>query len=236
MPDKENGSKDLAKDMLVAMYQEEGTQARHHEEQRATVTNLSLSLAAILMAVIGALVGEHGGITYSILPLSVFLLIIASYGEKWTYKLFERSMQCYNRANAYKDLLDFLLTHEDMEDLFPKNKRDQLQKIRDYKDAAEGRKKALERKDGTGPLVPVVNFVAYTQLNPMKPEVYVTPLENAKHKMGDNKLLAEPDYDLYKLWAELYKYVRLFGILLSLLALPSLVTAVIKTASSYLVK
>jgi len=62
-------NKDALIDILWKMYEENVTEGRHHETQRATVTNLVIAIAAGVLA----LVTFDKGITLIDLPLTIFL-------------------------------------------------------------------------------------------------------------------------------------------------------------------
>ena len=92
-------------DSLWKMYQEQRTHIRHHESQRSSV-------AAALIAIAGALLGLitfDKAINLSDLPLTLFLLLIGSFGAIFSAKQYERSSLHTERASSYSDAIDELL-------------------------------------------------------------------------------------------------------------------------------
>jgi hypothetical protein len=223
-------------DVLIPLYQEESNQARHHEEQRSTGANIIFAIAAALLAVISGVAAIDGGINRDLLPLTISLIALSIAGSLLSKKHFERSMQNYARANAYRDCLVLLFNSDEINTLFPIDKRaKEIKGIGDLVEA-KGEQKKIEgslqklwkkfwygeyarmRKGGTGILEKEdLDQDKYTpeKLNPMKPEVYITPLENAKHRWVGVFYLASLLFDLYKLWNRLYLFLFIMGVILT---------------------
>jgi len=62
-------------DILFKLYEEQWTQVRHLEDQRATVTNLIVVIAS---AILGFIVQQ--GLSIEILPVSLLLIVLGVYG------------------------------------------------------------------------------------------------------------------------------------------------------------
>lgn len=87
--------------ILLKMYEEQRTQARHHESQRISVTNILITLTVASLGLIG-----HLRFQPEALPLAVFLVVIGVYGLITTWKLYERSRYHYARSSLYRDKVD----------------------------------------------------------------------------------------------------------------------------------
>lgn len=72
-------------DFLLKIYEEERTQARHTEEQRATITNFVILISA---AIIGFFATK--GVDKNSLMLAVLLVFLGVYGAIFCSKLYER--------------------------------------------------------------------------------------------------------------------------------------------------
>ena len=100
-------SQQMLKDVLMAMYQENATQCRHHELLRSTVTG---SIIAIDGVVLGLLtVGKH--IDTSILPILAFVIVLGFFAIFFARKQYERFNFHYERLRAYRDELDQLFAN-----------------------------------------------------------------------------------------------------------------------------
>jgi lysylphosphatidylglycerol synthetase-like protein (DUF2156 family) len=93
------------KDVLWGMYQEHCTQGRHHETQRATVTNLIIAVAAGVLA----LLTFDKAINKFDLPLTVFLFMLGLFGAAFSTKHYERWSLHMQRARSYRNKLDALM-------------------------------------------------------------------------------------------------------------------------------
>src|ERR687891_116676 len=92
------------RDILWGMYQEHCTQGRHHEDQRATMTNLIIAVAA---AVIGLLSFKE--LSRGVWPLSVFLTLLGFFGALFSLKHYERFRYHMKCAAQYRNTLEKLL-------------------------------------------------------------------------------------------------------------------------------
>lgn len=92
---------------LLRMYEEQRTQARHHETQRISITNILISLTVACLGLIG-----HLKFSLDALPIAIFLIVIGIYGAITTWKLYERSRYHYTRSSIYRDRIDFLSPNE----------------------------------------------------------------------------------------------------------------------------
>ncbi len=92
------------RDVLWGMYQEHCTQGRHHEDQRATVTNLVIALA---VAMIGLL--SYKDLSRTMWPLAVMVLLLGLFGALFSLKHYERFRFHMKCAGEYRDALEVLL-------------------------------------------------------------------------------------------------------------------------------
>ena len=90
-------------DILWNFYQEHCAWERHHENQRASVTNIFLLVAAGVLSVI-----TFDGITRSDLPLTIFLILQGMFGALFVSKQYELFAKHQNRAKTYRKALDEL--------------------------------------------------------------------------------------------------------------------------------
>jgi hypothetical protein len=88
-------------DILWNFYQEHCAWERHHEEQRASVTNILLVVAAGVLSVI-----TFGGISRSDLPLTIFLIMQGLFGALFVAKQYERFTRHQRLANVYREVLN----------------------------------------------------------------------------------------------------------------------------------
>lgn len=214
-----------AKDVLLQFYQEESNQARHHEEQRSTAANITFAIAGALLAIITAVSSINGKVSWTMFPLIVGLGVLSGVGSALSKKHFERSMHNYARARSYRDCLLMLFTSTEVKDLFDK-RVEKIKGIADLKEAQDKQAKAPASEKGKYALMrndevrglETENLqdkkYQIDELNPMNPEVYVTPLENTKHKWLRWNL-ASPGFDLYKLWNLIYVFMLLMAVVLS---------------------
>jgi hypothetical protein len=89
-------------DLLWGMYQENTTQARHHEGQRQQVTSIAISLAGAILTVVGL----DKSVTLADLPLGLFLVALGLWGALFSAKQYERTKLHTERARRYRDALD----------------------------------------------------------------------------------------------------------------------------------
>ena len=92
----------ILKDILFALYNENVTQCRHHESQRATVTS---SIIAIDTIIIGLITFDKV-INHVDIPLSILLIILGIFGATFTLKHYERYSLCVERLRQYRKELD----------------------------------------------------------------------------------------------------------------------------------
>jgi hypothetical protein len=91
-------------DILMASIEENWNQARHCEEQRATITNIILTVASLIHAAL-----TISGFNNQTLPLTIFLMILGIYGFLATAKLYERNRYHVKGANALYIQLEHLM-------------------------------------------------------------------------------------------------------------------------------
>lgn len=91
-------------EILWNIYQEHCEWERHHEQQRASATNLLLAIAAGVLSV----VTFDGEFSHSDLPLTIFVIIQGFFGALFVSKQYERFRTHQQRANEYRDALDAL--------------------------------------------------------------------------------------------------------------------------------
>jgi hypothetical protein len=102
MPDRDDAA---LRDVHWKMYQENWTQARHHENQ-------CLELAKALMAVAGAaivLISFKTGLVLRDLPLTVFVFLLGGFGAIFSAKQYERYVAHRGSAALHREELDHLL-------------------------------------------------------------------------------------------------------------------------------
>ena len=89
------------------LHQEYSSEARHHEQQRASVTGFFSALAAAILSVIGI----DKALTLPDLPLTMFLLMLGTFGALFSAKQYERWFVCMERARQYRRALDTALAN-----------------------------------------------------------------------------------------------------------------------------
>lgn len=97
-----------AKEMLWRLYQDNYVNARHHESQRATVTNFIILIAGGIGTIVSA-----GGFTYEDLPLTLLLICLGIFGALFSSSHYERYKRSKERAKAYLRELDSILFESD---------------------------------------------------------------------------------------------------------------------------
>lgn len=100
-----DGEREMSKDILWNMYQELVTQCRHHETQRATVTNLIILLAAGITTFVNA----DKAINSADLPATILLAALGLFGAVFSAQHFERYSKNKDRATQYRSALDCVL-------------------------------------------------------------------------------------------------------------------------------
>lgn len=92
------------RDVLWGMYQEHCTQGRHHEEQRASVTNLIIALSA---AMTGLLTFKE--LSHAMWPLAAMIVLLGLFGALFSLKHYERFRFHMKCAGEYRNALEQLL-------------------------------------------------------------------------------------------------------------------------------
>ena len=85
-------------DLYLKLFQEYASEARHHEQQRATVTGFFSALAAGVLTVVGI----DKTLSISDIPASLFLVVIGVFGCVFSAKQYERFFVCMERARQYR--------------------------------------------------------------------------------------------------------------------------------------
>lgn len=85
-------------ELYLKLFQEYASEARHHEQQRATVTGFFSALAAGVLTVVG--IDET--LSVSDIPVSLFLVVIGLFGCVFSAKQYERFFVCMERARQYR--------------------------------------------------------------------------------------------------------------------------------------
>lgn len=93
-------------DVYWGLYQEHTSQGRHHEEQRSTVTNLIIAIAA---GILGLFALDQAPSAIHLL-LAVFLFALGAFGALFTAKHYERFNMHMQRARRYRDEVDATVT------------------------------------------------------------------------------------------------------------------------------
>lgn len=84
-------------DVLLKFSEEEWSQARQSEDQRALVTNLIMTVASVIIGVI-----SQRGLDTQTLPLTFLLVTLGLYGGLTSRKLYERHQFHIERARRYR--------------------------------------------------------------------------------------------------------------------------------------
>lgn len=90
-------------DILLQLCSNEWEQSRHLEEQRATITNIILLIASVILGFVA-----QKGTGYELLPLTILLIVLGVYGAIATEKLYERYTFHSERARHYLKRIDEL--------------------------------------------------------------------------------------------------------------------------------
>ncbi len=90
-------------DVLLKLCEEQWTQGRQSESQRATVTNFIITISA---AILGFLVQKN--FTLTSLPLAILLIALGIYGAVISAKLYERWQSHMRRARYWRKRIDEL--------------------------------------------------------------------------------------------------------------------------------
>lgn len=111
-------------EILLRLHEDQWTHARHSEDQRATVTNLVITLASAGIAFIA-----QTGLNPTKLPITVLLIILGLYGAFTSEKLSERSRYHIIRARLLRKRIDELYPDAKIEQL--KEEAERYHKNRD---------------------------------------------------------------------------------------------------------
>jgi len=93
-----------ATDVLLALYQDAVGHGRHHEDQRALMTNLLVVICAGLLGV----VGFDDRISRADLPFSVFVIVLGVFGALFSAKHHERFDLHQERGKGFRKALEAL--------------------------------------------------------------------------------------------------------------------------------
>lgn len=85
-------------DLWLKLFQEYASEARHHEQQRATVTGFFSALAAGVLTVMGI----DKALSVAGIPAALFLVVIGVFGCIFNAKQYERFFVCMERARQYR--------------------------------------------------------------------------------------------------------------------------------------
>jgi hypothetical protein len=94
-------SPELQAEIVLRLIEENWTESRHLEEQRSSLTNLIVVIAAAVSGV-----STQTGLTRNILPLSLLLVVLGAYGIIASSKLHERLDLHICRARYLRQHLD----------------------------------------------------------------------------------------------------------------------------------
>jgi hypothetical protein len=86
-----------ASDILIKLYDEQRSMVRHHEQQRATISNFLITIAAGLLGLIA-----HFSFAKDTFGLAVALVFLGIYGGLICEKHYERSRFHASRAQKYR--------------------------------------------------------------------------------------------------------------------------------------
>jgi hypothetical protein len=92
-------------DMLLELYKEQRDLGIHHENQRSTVSNLILTVATVLIALIS--IDNH--LTKSDLPVALTLTFLGIFGALFTLKNYERFSFHRHRSRLIRKAIDAAL-------------------------------------------------------------------------------------------------------------------------------
>ncbi|WP_114521657.1 hypothetical protein [Altererythrobacter sp. ZODW24] len=90
-------------DALWRMYEDNVTQSRHHETERAAIVGVVFTIGAVLIGLVtydGAISGP------SDIAVAVFLMALGIFGAGFSYKNYERSCYHFQRARGFRQELD----------------------------------------------------------------------------------------------------------------------------------
>lgn len=85
-------------ELYLKLFQEYASEARHHEQQRSTVTGFFSALAAGVLTIVGI----DKTLSSADIPASLFLVVIGVFGCVFSAKQYERFFVCMERARQYR--------------------------------------------------------------------------------------------------------------------------------------
>lgn len=100
-------------DLYLKLFQEYASEARHHEQQRATVTGFFSALAAGVLTVVGI----DKSLSVADIPAALFLVAIGLFGCVFSAKQYERYFVCMERARQYRLALQDVIPGSDILEL-----------------------------------------------------------------------------------------------------------------------
>ena len=89
-------------ELYLKLFQEYSSEARHHEQQRSTVTGFFSALAAGVLSVVGI----DKVVTVADIPAAIFLMFIGGFGCVFSAKQYERAFVCLQRARQFRLALE----------------------------------------------------------------------------------------------------------------------------------
>jgi uncharacterized membrane protein YeaQ/YmgE (transglycosylase-associated protein family) len=90
-------------DVLLKLYDEQWTQARHIENQRATIANLILVIVSVLVGL-----SAQRNVGPESLPIAILLIVLGTFGAVTSEKLYERFQYCTGKASYLRARVDEL--------------------------------------------------------------------------------------------------------------------------------
>lgn len=97
-------------ELLMKLYDEQTTQARHHESLRVNFVSIVLTLGAVMIAI----VGYDEGLTQDDIPVLVFLFLLGLFGYVASLKHYERNRLHVARARVMREMAESALDIEDV--------------------------------------------------------------------------------------------------------------------------
>jgi len=99
-------------DVLIAFCQEQWTQARHTEDQRATISNLIIVVASVIIGFV-----SKSELTFQLLPLTILLIGLGLFGVFVTEKLYELFHYHHDKAKRWQLRIDELQPNSRLSEL-----------------------------------------------------------------------------------------------------------------------
>ncbi len=119
-------------DVLWNLYQEHCTWERHHEQQRATASNVLLVVESAILGI----AAFDSNLTAQDVPAAILLVVLGAFGALFVAKQYDAFQMHQRRAGEYRKKLDELLPDvgilalRDQADANPKSPR--IRKLRLY--------------------------------------------------------------------------------------------------------